>query len=61
MPEEKESRALHLGDGAYVSMHNHGVVWITANHHLRSQATDAVALGPREAAALLAWLQENKT
>ena len=53
-----EPQSTHLGDGAYASTGDyHGEIILTANHHDRAQASDAVALGPREVQNLIEFLK----
>lgn len=35
----------YLGDGVYATFDGYGI-WLTANHHLRSQATDEIYIEP---------------
>ncbi len=47
----------HLGDGAYISQDERGLV-LTANHHHPAMATDVVVLDPRAVAALKVILDD---
>lgn len=52
---------LHLGDGAYVHLSDYGEVILTANHHDREVATDAVVLDWRAVENLKKWLEVTET
>ena len=52
-------KAVHLGDGAYVSQGSyHGELVFTANHHDRELATDTVVIGPSEVEGLVLFMQQ---
>lgn len=58
MTEEKPMGALHLGDGAYVSIGRYrGELVITANHHDPDIATDRVFLDRVAMTALTAYIK----
>lgn len=50
-------KAIHLGDGAYASTDGYGI-WITANHHEPTQATDKVYLEPETIRRLSVYLKQ---
>ena len=39
-----ETKAIHIGDGAYASIDQYGDLVITANHHDQHKASDAVVI-----------------
>ena len=53
------TKAIHLGDGAYASIGEHGELFITANHHEPSQATDTVCIGRGDAQGLIEFIEDE--
>ena len=42
----------YMGDGVYATADEYGGIWLTANHHLRAEATDEIYLEPQVLKAL---------
>jgi hypothetical protein len=55
------TKAIHLGDGAYASISEYGDLYITANHHEPSQATDTVVIERARAQALVKFIEDEIT
>ena len=53
--------AVHLGDGAYVSIDGNGDLMVTANHHDPSNATDVVNIEARAVQLLVQFINDNFT
>ena len=53
------TKAIHLGDGAYASIDANGNLIITANHHEQDQATDVVAIESQAVSTLAAFIKKH--
>ena len=53
------TKAIHLGDGAYASIGEHGELFITANHHEPSQETDTVCIDRDRAQGLIEFIEDE--
>jgi len=53
--------AVHLGDGAYVSIDGNGDLMVTANHHDPANATDVVNIEARAVQLLVQFINDNFT
>ena len=53
--------AVHLGDGAYVSIDGNGDLMVTANHHDPGEATDVVNIEARAVQLLVQFINDNFT
>jgi len=54
------NKTVHLGDGAYASISEHGDLIITANHNDPSQATDAVYIDRERVQGLIEFIEEQR-
>jgi len=52
-------KAIHLGDGAYASVTEHGDICISSNHHNPEQASNAVYLEFDAATKLITFLKKE--